>query len=175
MTDATARAIEATVLAAITGRTVMAPVGLSELIEALDYFESIVPSRVELDECLAGLVDPGLIGELEGQRFVDRRSAEVGRAHVAVTDAAYEAALAGHQPFGRTGTTTEDRADPEPPSDQQLLVRVPIAGGRMPSPNDWRVAEDLATQMCQDLGQRGRTTRVVTLQTKNPVRSSSGS
>ena len=44
-------------------------------------------------------------------------------------------------------------------------MTVACAGDGTPTPDDWRIAEDLAYRLCQYLGDRGRATRVVTLKT----------
>jgi hypothetical protein len=123
----------------------------------IEFFDRLIPSRSQLDACLTRLVDAGLIGELEGQRFIDGRSASGRHTHSAFTDAEYESAKAGK--------STDDEADPGLPSDEHLLVTVPFVGDRAPTPDDWRLVEELASRMCEHLGQRGRATRVVTLRT----------
>jgi hypothetical protein len=149
MTDP-ASAMDATVHAAIAGRTAMAPVGIPELLDAIDYVERVAATSDELEGSLARLVGAGLIAELDGRRIVDGRSAIGLHGGTGISSAA----------FGAPRSLGSNR---EPPTDEQLLVAVPVEASRVPTPEEWRIAENLAFRMCEFLGERGRATRVVTL------------
>ena len=144
----------------VVGRTVMSPVTISDLLLEIDYRIRIRPDGDELDAAIRRVVDAGWVRHAPDGSLVDGRS--IGRvfAQDQPSEDGLRAIVEPRRPRAEDGT------NPEPPTEEQLRVTVAVAGHGQPTPDDWRIAEELAYQMCKYLGDRGRATRVVTLKTR---------
>ena len=120
---------------------------------------SIRPDSEVFDAAIRRVVNAGWVRETPDGNLVDGRSIGLMFAQDQPAEGGLRTMVEPRR------QRADDRSNPEPPTDEQLLVTVAVAGLGTPTPGDWRLAEDLAYRMCQYLGDRGRATRVVTLQT----------
>lgn len=143
----------------VVGRTVMGAVTIPDLLLDIDYRLRIRPDREALDAAIRRVVAAGWVRETPDGSLVDGRSSGRVTAQGRPPGDGPPAVVDARRRRAEAGSTSE------PPTDEQLLVTVACAGAGAPTPDDWRLAEDLAYRMCQYLADRGRPTRVVALKT----------
>jgi hypothetical protein len=163
MTEDGSSELEVLIHERVAGRTALAPVRLSTLLDEIDYRRRDVAGLDDFNAALGRLAARGLIREIPGQGYVDGRSGSGVDVHADISRSAYRRSL--EQEWGAPPSTTESTADSiDVPNDPKLFVAVPTSGDR-PSTAEWQRVEALAVRICEVLGERGRPFLVRTLRT----------